>query len=287
MRYLTIKRQRSFVACLATFKVYIEDHEASELEIGGVPCRKLGTLKNGQEASFRISESAAKVFVIADKLSKDYCNDCYALPAGPESVTLTGKCILNPLAGNPFYFKGLDPEFERKRRKKTIVASSILAAIIALAVAAAIIIGSIEPPAPQHTFTVDNLQITLNEDFVEFDAEGYARAMDSKNVAVMILQEEFTLMLGLEDYTLEQYGQLVLSNNTNRETSGLQVRNGVMYFEYDTKNIEDGKEYRYIVTMYKGNDAFWLVQYIVRSNEADKYYDDIFQWASSVRFIER
>ena len=63
MRNLTIRREKHFVASLATMKVYIEDPTANDLTINGVSCRKLGTLKNGEEKTFTIAEEAAKVFV--------------------------------------------------------------------------------------------------------------------------------------------------------------------------------------------------------------------------------
>ena len=68
MRMLTIKRTKSFIACLAKMKVYIEDSSSTEIVINDVPCRKLGVLKNGEEKQFEIDEKEAKVFVIADKL---------------------------------------------------------------------------------------------------------------------------------------------------------------------------------------------------------------------------
>ena len=72
MRDLTIKRHKSFVGCLAKFKVYIEDPASRELTIAGVPCRKLGELKNGQEQTFQIGTEETRLFVISDKFSKDY-----------------------------------------------------------------------------------------------------------------------------------------------------------------------------------------------------------------------
>lgn len=80
MRTLTVKRKKKFTASLAKMKVYIEDPQANEITINDTPCRFLGTLKNGEEKSFEISESRAKVFVIADKLSKNFCNDFYEIP---------------------------------------------------------------------------------------------------------------------------------------------------------------------------------------------------------------
>jgi len=75
MRRLTIKREKSFVASLAKLKIYIEDPASDEIRINGTPCRKIGDLKNGEEKTFEINEQKAKVFVIADNLSKEYCNE--------------------------------------------------------------------------------------------------------------------------------------------------------------------------------------------------------------------
>lgn len=288
MRYLTIERQKSFVACLTTMKVYIEDPTADDLEINGVRCRKLGTLKNGEKGNFRISESAAKVYVIADKLSKELCNNFYQLPAGPESVTVSGKCRLNPGTANAFCFQdGDSQETAPKSKKKLLLIGGIaLAVVVVAAVAACMIFALSTPKGETKVFSVDDFHIALTTDFTEFDVEGFERAMDSEHVALLILQEEFTLMEGFGDYTLEEYGELVLSNNPKAKDSKLSTKNGVMYFEYESVNMEDGKNYRYIVTMYKGPDAFWMVQYIVHAEEAVWYRDDIFDWAESVAFMK-
>lgn len=288
MRYLTIKCKKSFVACLAAMKVYIEDPAAGDLTINGIRCRKLGTLKNGEKGNFRISEAPAKVFVIADQFSEEFCNDFYLLPAGQESITLSGRCRLNPAAGNPFRFSRVDKEKDLKRRKRGFLIAGIAALVLVAACVVAGIVASSAKPAvgEPHTYYIDDMQITLTQDFAEFDAQGYERAFDSEHVALMILQEEFTLMEGLADYTLVEYGELVLANNPNTNNSGLCMENGVLYFEYQKANQEDGDNYHYIVTMYKGPDAFWLVQYIVNADEAAKYRDHIFDWAASVKFDE-
>lgn len=90
MRNLTVKREKSFVACLITMKVFAEDKEHGETVIDGTPCRRIGELKNGEEKTFPIGEDDVKIFVIADELSKSFCFDCYALPAGSEDVLSFG-----------------------------------------------------------------------------------------------------------------------------------------------------------------------------------------------------
>lgn len=88
MRNLTIERRKTFVGCAMKMKVYIEDATSNELVIGGVNCRKLGDVKSGETKTFEVAESSAKVYVIADTLSRNYCNEFYQ---GSEDIALSGK----------------------------------------------------------------------------------------------------------------------------------------------------------------------------------------------------
>ncbi|MBQ7761314.1 MAG: hypothetical protein IJ400_04590 [Clostridia bacterium] len=137
MRKLTIKRTKSFVACLGKAKVYIEDESSSELTIASVPVRKLGTLKNGEEVSFEVEEGALRVFVIFDTMSKEYCNDIYELPAEGD-VYLTGKCGFNPGVGNAFRFDNNETQDSLKNRKKGAVIGWI---VLGVSVVVGFIIG--------------------------------------------------------------------------------------------------------------------------------------------------
>ncbi len=119
MRNLTIKRNKTFVGCMGKFKVYVEDPSSNDTTINGVTCRKLGELKNGEEKTFEIAEGAAKVFVIADQLSKNFCNEYYELPEGQEDIALSGQCKLNPAAGNAFRFDNNNSAEAIANRKKS------------------------------------------------------------------------------------------------------------------------------------------------------------------------
>ena len=77
MRELTITRRKTVVGCAGKLKVYIEDPSAVELIINNSPCRMLGTLRNGETKQFSIPEEACKIFVIAGKMSRNYCFDYY------------------------------------------------------------------------------------------------------------------------------------------------------------------------------------------------------------------
>ena len=56
MRNLTITRRKSFVGCAMKDQIYIRDALAQEIIIDGVPCRKLGDIKNGESKTFQIED---------------------------------------------------------------------------------------------------------------------------------------------------------------------------------------------------------------------------------------
>lgn len=286
MRNLTITRKKSFVACLGKMKVYMEDPDAGELLINGVPCRKLGTLKNGETATFPISDQAAKVFVIADKASRNFCNDYYPLPAGTEDVAITGKNKFHPGAGNPFRFDGVtDPEVLANRKKGNgkgvaiLVVSIILGLILGYFLGKSLVSTKIVHPKD---FSAEGMNITLTDAFDEENYQGFTQCYESRSVLVSTLKEEFTLMPGLEDYTINDYAELVCQSN-RVDSSELENEQGIVFFDYVTRG-DDGKDYYYMVTMHKGNDAFWLIQFATPESNQDKMYDQFLSWAASVTF---
>lgn len=142
MRKLTIERRKTFVASLVSMDVYIETPNAGGITINGVQCALLGTLKNGETKTFEISDNAAKVFVIADVISKDYCNDFWQLTEGSEDVTLTGKNKFGMASGNAFRFDNNDnPEALAQRKKNKRKGSWILVVAIIVGVIAGLIGG--------------------------------------------------------------------------------------------------------------------------------------------------
>ena len=283
MRNLTIRREKHFVACLATMKVYIEDPTANDLTINGVSCRKLGTLKNGEEKTFAIAEDAAKVFVIADKLSKGFCSEYYPLPAGQEDMLLTGKNSFNLATGNAFRFDGVTDAEVLNHRKKGVrkgIVVLIIAAIIGFAMGYFFDFSVGTATGEPKTFSSNGMQITLTDEFRKQSAAGYTAGFGSKDVAVLVLKEGFTLQEGFDQLSLKEYGNLVLQNKGKNTT--LKTENGVTYFEYDGTNGND--TYHYIATIFKGPDAFWLIQFATKDSNAAEFRDEIFAWAKTITF---
>lgn len=291
MRNLTIERRKKFSGSAVPVKFYIEDAENEELRIDDTPCRKLGELKNGETKTFSIGTDSAKLFAIHDKLSKEYCNDFYQLPTSSEDIRLSGEARVNPGIGNTFIFDGVTPAELTPKKKRgrvigwVILVISILVGTLVGRLAGDKIGGLLFPGAEDgepKTFACEGMQITLTDAFSESEFEGYTVCYDSKDAAVFVLKEPFSLLDGLENYTLEQYGQLVLNANGMSDFE-LQTYEGLTYFEYEATG-SDNNEYYYISTLHKAGDAFWLIQFSVRADDAEELIPSVLQWAKSVSF---
>lgn len=286
MRNLTIKRNKSFVGCLVKMKIYISDFSSNEITINNIPCRKLGDLKNGEEKTFAIDNGDARIFVIADRLSKGFCNEFYNITAGDEDIYLSGQNRYNPANGIAFRFDGVTDEEILKNRKKgnkigiiVLIAAFIVGILIGLATSSGLF-----PPEPQ-TFTSNGMSITLTDEFFETEIENYTVCFDSQEVAVFALKEEFSLVEGFGDYSLEQYRDLVLQSN-GLDSSSVVSADGTSYFSYEFKNPETGDNYSYYSFVYKADDAFWLVQFATLSENKDEYVPSFIEWSKTVKFAK-
>ena len=286
MRKLTIKREKSFVGCLAKMKVYIEDSSSGEIVINNVSYRKIGELKNGEERTFLIDGNECNVAVIADKLSKDFCNDIYRIPAGESDVYLSGKNVFNPATGNAFRFNVTTDSNILLNRKKGLRKGIILFCVFLLIgfCVGFLISKSISQNTPENpkSFSNEGMTITLTNKFRQASQAGFTACYGSEDVAVFVLKESFSLLEGLDQYTLKEYGNLVIANN-NLSLS-LQENSGLTYFEYQFINAETNDPYHYISFIYKATDSFWIVQFAALEKNFKNYKDDIFNWANSITF---
>lgn len=280
MRNLTIIRRKSFVGCAMKDQVYIRDEQAAETTIEGVPCRKLGDLKNGEQKTFQIGEGQQQIFLIVDKLSKEYCNASVVIPEGQEDVCLSGKHYF-ALGSNPFQFDGVQLSAEQiaKRKKNNRKGTAIFAgAVIVGAVIGLFLPGSFFGPdtTTSKTFVKEDFRITLNDNFKETQEDGFFAFYESKAVIVFALREDAELF---EDITLEEYGKLVLEAN-NRTGAAMNKADDFIWFSY-TDAPEDQEIY-YMAGCYQSEEAFWIVNFATPVSNREKYEIIFMQWAESV-----
>ena len=285
MRNLIIKRAKSFVGCLGKMKIYVEDIISGDTVINNTLCRKIGDLRNGEEKTFQIGEQALKVFVIADKLSKNFCNDYYQIPYGQTDVYLSGKNKFNPANGNAFRFDNNESEgvlANRKNGTKKGLLILLGAIVVGFIMGFLISFNFFSDQSPKEkVFSFDGMKITLTDEFKETSIENYTVAYDSKNIAVFVLKESFSLGDGFQNLTLNEYEDLVIRAASLSDVQK-KTADGLNWFEYPATNSETGDTYRYFSYVYKTGNAFWVVQFATLDGNAEKYFPKITDWASSV-----
>lgn len=287
MRNVIIKRNKSFVGCLSKLKVYIEDYTYGETKIGGVPCRKLGTLKNGEEKAFLIPDNAAKIFVIADSLSKNFCNEFYNLPEGQYDIYLSGQCRYNPASGNAFRFDGVTDESVIKNRKKG-TKIGIMVLIIAAIVGFVIGFSSTFSNGNGDTkeFKCDEMQITLTDEFMKVPVSGFDACFANDEIVILVTRDDLDVLYDLEEYSLKEYGDLSLEANELADVSEVKENNGIMYYDYEAENAEENCTYYYYATIFKSEDAFWTIQFAVLTEDVDQYMPQIIEFSETITFAE-
>ncbi len=290
MRNLTVKRNKSFVASVMRMNVYIEDPSSEDITLNGLSCRRLGSLKNGEEKTFTIDENEARIFIIADKLSKGYCNDYCKIQEGREDISLSGKNCFNLATGNAFRFDGItDGEVLKNRKKSMKIGLAILIAAIVVGIVVGAAIGTIftkgglTAGSKPKEFSSKGMRITLTDQFKESTEEGFTACYDSGDVAVFALKEDFSMLNGLENYTVWEYGAAVLEHNGFSLEVQLETREGLTCYERLSTG-DDGVTYHNLTVLYKSSDSFWIIQFVTREKSFDKYEQTIVDWAKSVAF---
>ena len=133
-------------------------------------------------------------------------------------------------------------------------------------------------------FSAQGMSLTLTSDFKENTQTGYTVCYESSKVAVFILKESFSLQPGVENLTLDEYAELIRQSNASKSPSAIVKQDGFHTMEYDFLNENENQIYSYFCTMFKGPDAFWLVQFACRKGDYAAYSDAFMDWAKTVTF---
>lgn len=287
MRNLELTCAKSSASLGLTSAVYVEDPAATDFYLNDVPCRKLGTLKNGETATFPVEDFALHIFVCPNNtMSGSHGLEPYTLPVGFEgdTVRVSGRYHSN-INSVQFRFDGVTDEAvlaARKKNTKRGILITVAAVLVGLAVSVIAIL-----PDWVKTFTpVEGMSIDLTFSFEEMEYEGYNFAYTDDYVIVSGFLDDAFTSEELAATSLEEY--LPLFTAANEWMAGVSVKDkdGIPYYQY-SEAIE-GEVYVYTGFFYKCADGFWVVEFCTfeENMDPDICGDDIFRWAKSVTFTE-
>ena len=280
MRYLTVQRTKSAIDFFVKIKVYIEDPTSNEILIQGVPCRKIGELKNGEHQSFMIGDEKLRIYIMSMKIDKNICPDFYEIPAGTENVFLTCKFTWHPLLGDICRFEGFPTE-EMKYRRKQCLKKGFWIVPLTIIIYAVLIIAVLKIPfnKPQpKVFTNCGMSITLNEDFVTEDKNDVYAVYTSNEIFIGIARAPLG---NFADCSAAEFCDKRIE--TNRFDTVTQQKDGLTFYEYEV-TYSKNNQWHHITFVYKTDEPFYLANFSIRKDLYDDYKDDIFEYAKSVTF---
>lgn len=293
MRQLTVKRNKTAVGCAVKLKIYAADPQG-DVTINGLPCVKLGELKNGEEKTFEITEAETRIFAIADQVSKDFCCDSAPVPAGTEPVYLSGKNKFNMSNGNAFIFDGEPDDFallHRSKGSKKGVIILIAALIVGLVIGFIATSGVLEREK-NVDITYHELTMTLTNKFKEqkspaaqnSDSRLFGKGKNSTlELAVYLTREEISE--DIADITAAEYAEVMISVSPNAKGATVLQKDGLTYFRFTHTAPVNGNDtvFYYTVFVFKGEEAFYLVQMYTTDKSVHENEDRLLSVAGTVR----
>lgn len=301
MRNLTVIREKSSTAALSSVRIYAEDHYIPDIYINKVPCRTLGKVKNGESATFKINEKAARIFAVRGKSTRNCFNDCISVDEGEFDVTLSGKVSFDISRGNCFKFNGeTDHEIEELRSKAKRKLSMMVLGLISIIMSIIMIISMnpsswIDPNRDVYTtpqwnenaspkaFGVDGMAMLLTTDFSASSNKSFAAIYSSSKVTVFVVEERFSDYPEFKDYTLKQYAEKIIQAN-KLENTEVKEEDGKHFFIFEANNSQTGEPYTYYGYVFKTDHACWFIHFAVKSDELEECRDNILEWADSITF---
>ncbi len=278
MRKVYLTREKSFVGFIGKLSVLVEDRAAGNMLVNDTLCRRVGYVKNGETISFDIGEGATKIFVIADSLSKDYCNDYYPIPAGMDTVTISGKCTYNPTIGNPFRFNGVTNEEVLASRKKNGRKGLIVFIVaILLGIATGVLTNLTFP----ETFGTEDFEIRLTSAFsTSYDEDMMYIA--SNNSLVSVYKYSFSDNAELNDMTVAEAFEALRTDGMFAPESFMADIDGISVVE-DIAESVSGTPSSYFTVFVKGDNALFLFKFGCDTDDYARLRSDFVEWAKTIK----
>jgi hypothetical protein len=83
------------------------------------------------------------------------------------------------------------------------------------------------------------------------------------------------------DLSLKEFAEILAAPfNENRRTE-VRERDGLVYFEFT--NVYAGRNLSNKAFVFRGYDAFWLVQFSCETRDYNRYRDRFLAWAKTIR----
>lgn len=173
---------------------------------------------------------------------------------------------------------------------RNIFRKSLLVLLTVALLAAILLLSGCKTEIRVSEYRVMDMTILLPEGFEAYPREGidgFFVMGEADNFAIVTVKRTLfsdanRFFANAGEWTVEQFAKY------NYTTMGrkLQMNGEIPYVEYSQMNQTTGDEEYYLVSLYKGTDAFWLIIFCTRETERDNYREQFLEWSQTVRFDE-
>ncbi|MBQ8447718.1 MAG: hypothetical protein IJX27_02160 [Clostridia bacterium] len=125
--------------------------------------------------------------------------------------------------------------------------------------------------------------IEVPDVFEEVEVEGYTAYFKKDNVYVWAIKDDFINLDGSSEWDVSNYADRIYEVNDLKFPTPVTVTDGLYNIEYTVFNEMKNMSFTYLTVMYKGSDAFWMVQFACEESEYKEYKPHFFEWAKTVK----
>lgn len=143
------------------------------------------------------------------------------------------------------------------------------------------LLGGCAKGAKDKTFVKDEMSIVLTDRFSEDELAGQTAYYRSADSVVVILRDEFSGLgdLAVEDIDETRYADMVITSNGFE--SMVTVVEGLSTFDY--RQTVRNQEFSYFAVTFKGDKAYYLVQFACEADRIEELKPYFIKWAKSFR----
>lgn len=133
------------------------------------------------------------------------------------------------------------------------------------------------------TYSTNGISVTMDSGFYEKELVSQTVYLESQDAIFTALKEDFESLVGTtitSESTLKEYADVIKTGNNL--TEDFIEKDGILYTTYE-KEVS-GKDFFYLVTVYKTNDAFWLINFASNAKDKAKFEPKFIEWAKTITF---
>ena len=103
------------------------------------------------------------------------------------------------------------------------------------------------------------------------------------DVYVWAIKDDFINLDGSSTWDTEDYAKRIYEVNDLKFPTPVTLTDGLYNIEYTVFNEMKNMTFTYLTVMYKGSDAFWMVQFACEDTKYEEYKPHFFEWAKTVK----